>query len=87
VKGTILHFVPVELVVLQPFGDENHSGSVREHQLGAISARQVYGGGERIGSHGVAHERSEAIGTLAKSTDLVATKTRTLPLGPIIAGS
>ena len=64
--------------------------AIPEHQLDAIralGAEHVYGARERIGPHGVAHERGQSIGPLRKSTGLVATRTRTVPLGPIIAGS
>jgi len=37
-KGTILHLGPAELAILQPFGHENHSRAVPEHQLDAIRA-------------------------------------------------
>ena len=90
VNSAVLHLGPAELAILQSFGDEHHSGAIPEHQLDAIhalGAEHVYGARERIGSHGVAHEGREAVRPFRKSTGLVATRTRTVPVGPIIAGS
>ena len=66
-ESSILHLGPAELTILQSLGDENHTSAIPKHKLDAIcalGAEDVYGARERIGSHGVAHEGGQSVGTL-----------------------
>src|SRR5215213_5894760 len=69
VNDAVLHLGPAELTILQSLGDENHSSAIPEHQLDAIralGAEDINSPGERIGLHGLAHERGQSVGTFAE---------------------
>src|SRR5688572_1179530 len=68
-ESSILHLGPAELAILQSLGDQNHSGAIPEHQLdaiGALGAEDINSPGERIGSHGVAHEGGQSVSPFAE---------------------
>ena len=77
---------PAECAVLKPLGEQAHAGAVPEDQLHPVrplGAEHVDGAGERIGPSVSRTSAARPSAPLRKSTGLVATITRTAPVGPI----
>ena len=70
---------PAKLPVFQSLSDEHDAGAIPEEQLHPVGALRA----EHVGAHRFAHQRRQSVGAFAEIDRLVATRTRTLPDGPI----
>src|SRR6185437_1403401 len=65
----VIHARPAELAILQPLGEQTHTGAVPVNQLHPVSSlrsKDVDGARERISLHGLSHQRRQSLGALAE---------------------